>query len=110
MAIMKSDGTLNGLHTTKAHLNSLKKIPRHYQKKAVQSVLTTFKNCDRTHIVMACGTGKTLVALWVAERLKCRRIVVFVPSLALISQLMREWLRHTSWKEVSCLAICSDEG
>lgn len=92
-----------------AKLQNLSK-PYAYQQEAINQTLKTFKSHDRTHIVMACGTGKTRVALWIAERLKAKNIVVFVPSLALIAQLMQEWLTATSWKKVSCLALCSDDG
>jgi predicted helicase len=49
------------------------------------------------------------VSLWTAERLNVTRAVIFVPSLALINQLMQEWLSITTWPIVNCLAICSDE-
>jgi superfamily II DNA or RNA helicase len=85
------------------------KSPYPYQEEAIQAIVTRLKCEDRTHIVMACGTGKTYVSLWVAESLKATRVVVFVPSLALISQLIHEWLPATIWPKVNCLAICSDE-
>ncbi|HEV2524032.1 MAG TPA: DEAD/DEAH box helicase family protein [Gammaproteobacteria bacterium] len=53
---------------------------RLYQQEAVDQILNVFKQHARTHIVMACGTGKTRVALWVAEQLEAKNIVVFVPS------------------------------
>lgn len=80
-----------------------------FQEKAVTSILEQFKTQDRTHAVMACGTGKTRVCLWVAERMLVKNIVVFAPSLALIAQLIHEWLLVSSWEKVDCLAICSDE-
>ena len=83
--------------------------PYPYQEEAISAVLNTFETEDRTNLVMACGSGKTLVSLWVAERIKAKRIVVFVPSLALIAQLLKEWLKATSWDNVSYLALCSDE-
>jgi len=92
----------------------LEKIPKienpyPYQIEAINAILKQLKKHDRTHIVMACGTGKTRISLWVAERLRVDRIVVFVPSLALINQLMQEWLSITTWPAVNCLAVCSDE-
>ena len=57
---------------------------------------------------MACGTGKTLVQLWSAERLGCRRVLVLVPSLALLRQTLHVWLRETGWPTLSYLAVCSD--
>ena len=83
--------------------------PYPYQEDAIRAIISCLRREERTHLVMACGTGKTSVALWVAEGLKVSRIVVFVPSLALINQLMSEWLSTTNWSTVNCLAICSDE-
>ncbi len=83
--------------------------PRPYQRKAVNQILKTLEQHERTHIVMACGTGKTRVSLWVAEELSAKNIVVFLPSLALVNQFMHEWLKVTKWSRVSCLAVCSDE-
>jgi len=85
-----------------------KEIPYPHQQEAVESVLQVFKNFDRAHLVMACGTGKTRVGLWVAEKLKANRIVVFFPSLALIHQTLHEWLKNTEWPTVSYLVVCSD--
>ena len=45
---------------------------------------------------MACGTGKTLVAFWVMERLKARRTLVLLPSLSLLGQTLREWTANAS--------------
>src|SRR5690606_13063119 len=55
--------------------------------------------------LMACATGKTLVALWVAERLGCRSVLVLVPSLALLRQILHCWLAEAN-VEYKC--VCSD--
>jgi superfamily II DNA or RNA helicase len=57
---------------------------------------------------MACGTGKTLVSLWLAERRDAKRILVLVPSLALVRQTLHEWLKETEWERLQFLAVCSD--
>jgi predicted helicase len=57
---------------------------------------------------MACGTGKTLVALWSAERMNAKRILVLVPSLALVRQTLHEWLKETAWQRPRFIAVCSD--
>jgi len=36
-----------------------------------------FVNHDRGQLIMACGTGKTLTALWIAEKLASRRTLVW---------------------------------
>jgi len=57
---------------------------------------------------MACGTGKTLTALFIAERLEAKRTLVLVPSLSLLAQTLREWTANTS-EDFDCLAVCSDD-
>ncbi len=59
--------------------------PRPHQIEAVANVVSSFQAADRGQLVMACGTGKTFVYLWVKERLKVKRTLVLVPSLGLLS-------------------------
>jgi predicted helicase len=42
-------------------------ILRSYQQEAVDQVLKVFTQYARTHIIMACGTGKTRVVLAIAD-------------------------------------------
>jgi predicted helicase len=59
--------------------------------------------------VMACGTGKTLVALWAAEQETPKTVLVLVPSLTLLKQTLREWSEQTRWgTSFSYLCVCSD--
>jgi predicted helicase len=58
---------------------------------------------------MACGTGKTLVALWAVEQLQPKTVLVLVPSLTLLQQTLDEWSRHHSWENAfSYICVCSD--
>ncbi len=57
---------------------------------------------------MACGTGKTLTALFIAERLEAKRTLMLVPSLSLLAQTLREWTANTS-EDFDFLAVCSDD-
>jgi len=57
---------------------------------------------------MACGTGKTLTALWIAEKMKSRRTLVLVPSLLLIAQTLHEWTR-TCRTPLDPIVVCSDK-
>ena len=82
--------------------------PYDYQIDAVNAIAKCLKTEDRTHAVLACGTGKTLISLWVSEKIKAKRIVIFIPSLALVSQYLNEWLRENTWSNISILVICSD--
>ena len=85
-----------------------RKTPRPYQENAIKDILNTLKDEDRATTLMACGTGKTLVSLWVSERMDCQNILVLLPSLTLVRQTLHEWLRETEWQHLSYLCVCSD--
>jgi len=44
-----------------------KKSPQPHQTEALNALLPALQNEPRVSAIMACGTGKTLVALWIAE-------------------------------------------
>ena len=68
-----------------------RKTPLPRQQDALDAIVKTLTEHDRATLLMPCGTGKTLVALWAAERLGSKKILVLVPSLALISQTLHAW-------------------
>ncbi|MFB9775037.1 DEAD/DEAH box helicase [Brevibacterium otitidis] len=82
---------------------------RPYQRTAVDRVIDGFKTHDRGRLIMACGTGKTFTSLRLAEEfVKQRGSVLFlVPSIALLSQALREWMNNTELG-IDPLAVCSD--
>jgi superfamily II DNA or RNA helicase len=84
------------------------KEPRPHQRRAVTDVVEAFRKADRGQLVMACGTGKTLTCLWVAEGLGSTRTLVLVPSLSLMSQTVREWTVNDA-RGFEFIAVCSDE-
>jgi superfamily II DNA or RNA helicase len=79
-----------------------------YQGEAMKAVLEGFQISDRGQLIMACGTGKTLVSLFIAEQLSSRRTLFLVPSLALLAQTLREWSANTK-EGFDFLAVCSDQ-
>jgi len=86
-----------------------RKTPKPHQQEAIDKILTEFSSADRATAVMACGTGKTLVGLWVMEALIPAKAIILMPSLALIRQTLHEWLRETNIKQFSFLCVCSDQ-
>jgi predicted helicase len=83
--------------------------PRDYQEAALRDTSACVSDNDRAHVVMACGTGKTLVALWSAEQVGARQILVLLPSLSLLRQTLQEWSTHNSWgDDYSYICVCSD--
>jgi predicted helicase len=66
-------------------------------------------DADRGKMIMACGTGKTFTSLKIAEAIagKGKRVLFMVPSLALMSQTVREWTNDTE-TPIRAFAVCSD--
>lgn len=85
------------------------KVLRNYQENALADVVHGFEENDRGKLIMACGTGKTLVALHVAEQLTRRGglVLYLVPSISLILQSMREWAENANIDHYY-MAVCSD--
>ena len=93
-----------------AHVPTVRKQPRPHQQEALDVLLPALRERDRVTGIMACGTGKTLVALWIAERTQSQTILVLLPSLALLRQTLHEWLHETSLPPslLAYLCVCSD--
>lgn len=85
-----------------------KKSPRPHQEAAMTAVIKGLEEHDRGKLIMACGTGKTFTSLCLAQKLAPKgRVLFLVPSLALMSQSLREWTAE-SQVPLHCLAVCSD--
>jgi predicted helicase len=80
---------------------------RPYQLEAVEAVVEGLSSHDRGQLIMACGTGKTFVTLWIKERLKPQTCLVLLPSLSLLSQTLHEWTANCK-DEFEVLCVCSD--
>ena len=83
------------------------KTPRPHQAAAVRDVVACLDTSPRARLVMACGTGKTLAALFAAEQMASRRTLVLVPSLSLLAQTLGEWLANAC-EPMEFKAVCSD--
>ena len=79
-----------------------------HQTKAINEVCQQLPKQRRGQLVMACGTGKTLTSIRIAERLNSSLTIVVVPSISLISQAIRDW-SVASVGPFSWWAVCSDE-
>jgi len=87
--------------------------PRPHQKKAIADARKHFvgKKRKRGKLISPCGSGKSLTAYWIARDLKAKKIVVAVPSLALIRQTLKVWLRESMahGDNVEWICVCSDQ-
>ncbi|MEI6654577.1 MAG: DEAD/DEAH box helicase family protein [Verrucomicrobiota bacterium] len=86
--------------------------PHPHQKGAVKDGHEHFVigKARRGKLIMPCGSGKSLTSYWIAGKLAARRIVIAVPSLALIRQTLKVWLRETmaNHQAVDWICVCSD--
>ena len=79
------------------------------QADAIEDAVIGLGNHDRGRLIMACGTGKTFTSLRIAEQIvgDGQRILFAAPTIALVSQARREWLRQTT-RRLQCIVVCSD--
>lgn len=87
--------------------------PREHQGQAIQNAYRHFiqeKN-SLGKLISPCGTGKSLTGYWIAEKLGAKKILIAVPSLALIRQTLQVWARESvaNKKGIHWIAVCSDE-
>ena len=85
--------------------------PRLHQVKAIQKSLNYFKKNDRGKIIMPCASGKSLAAFWITKRMNAKKILIAVPSLALLQQTLKVWTREFLIHGIKpdWLCVCSDE-
>lgn len=86
-----------------------KKQLRDHQRDALKAVTEGLAEADRGKLIMACGTGKTFTGLRIAEAMAGagKRVLFMVPSLALMSQTVREW-KNDCQDEFTAFSACSD--
>lgn len=88
--------------------------PRDYQAEIVDRALRHYETHDRGTLVMACGTGKTLTSLFIAQAL-CgqggdgagRTVLFLAPSIALVGQTLRSWFASAA-EPIAAACVCSD--
>jgi len=93
----------NNSNISKTDLNE----PYEYQKKIISEVISKFRYEERGKIIAACGTGKTLTALWIAEQMDIEIVLFLAPSISLIKQTLEVWSNQAKLS-FSYICICSD--
>ena len=85
--------------------------PKPFQSDAIAKVVAGLGEHDRGRLVLPCGTGKSVVSLWIAEQMAGigGRVLYLVPSIALMNQTMREWARQRDTNiPHRYIGVCSD--
>jgi predicted helicase len=87
--------------------------PREHQSRAIAAAVTYYANPGRTRgkLIHPCGSGKSLTAYWIAQKLAARRVLIAVPSLALVRQTLETWMTEAvaDARPVDWLCVCSDD-
>lgn len=83
-----------------------KRLP--HQVVAVDTVVSYLKDNERGQLILPCGAGKTLAALWIKEDLLCKSSLVLFPSLALLRQFKTEWANQRD-RDYIYLNVCSEK-
>ena len=90
-----------------------KRKPHPFQETAIAEAVTHFQTRDnaRGKLIMPCGTGKSLMAYWMAREMDAKSIILAVPSLALIKQSLGDWTAEFLAEGIrpEWLAVCSDD-
>jgi predicted helicase len=96
-----------GIHGAKARTEKKKIFPHVFEVRDI--VHEYFKTNERGNLIMACGTGKTMTSLKIAEKETKHKgnILFLVPSIALIGQTLREWTSQAD-EPINAICICSD--
>lgn len=93
----------NAKKITRNYLN-----PDNYQQRMISNALKGFGASDRGKLIAACGTGKTLTALWITECMKTKKVLFIAPNLALIKQTLEAWSEQAR-VPFNYLCVCSDK-
>jgi predicted helicase len=102
---------LSFINDTPAEREKFSPLP--HQAEALEHLHPIGYTSSRMQLIMPPGTGKTLVGLWAAEQhiqdstASTQIVVVFEPSLALVKQVLEQWLRHAETTPKYQI-ICSD--
>jgi superfamily II DNA or RNA helicase len=83
--LYKKLGNLILYHYNKLADNKLYK-PRDYQEIIIKKAYDYFQDNDKGLLVLTCGTGKTLISLWITQELNCNTILIGVPNKLLLNQ------------------------
>lgn len=67
-------------------LKTIKYIPREDQKVIVDNSVVYFNTYNKGILLLTCGVGKTLISLWISQKLNSKTILIGVPNTLLLKQ------------------------
>ncbi|MDP2137200.1 MAG: DEAD/DEAH box helicase family protein [Candidatus Didemnitutus sp.] len=88
------------------------RVPQPHQERAIASAIVHYhdKGETRGKLISPCGSGKSLTACWIAQKLEAKRVLIAVPSIALIRQTLETWMHEALARDepADWLCVCSD--
>jgi predicted helicase len=82
---------------------------RPHQVDAIEDVVASLRATPECQLLSACGTGKTITSVGIADELEAKTVIYFVPSLALMAQTIQHVRRQHAGRLITTLAVCSDD-
>jgi len=79
-------------------------IPRRDQEEIIERSVSYFTKKDKGILSLMCGVGKTLISLWITEKIKCNTILIGVPNILLLNQWRKEV--KNIFPNKKCYIIC----
>ena len=87
------------------HALQMTKVPRNYQTIIIEKAVIYFQEHVKGMLVLMCGVGKTLISLWIAQKLNSNKILIGVPSTLLLEQWKQ--VIKVLFPSVPCLTVSS---
>jgi len=78
-------------------------VPRDYQKKIIDKSIIYFQEHNKGILLLMCGLGKTLISLWIAQKINSNSILIGVPN----KPLLKQWenLINILFKDIPYLIV-----
>jgi superfamily II DNA or RNA helicase len=97
---------LKSLKTNSNSMNvSYLPVPREDQQIIIEKAYKHYQEHNKGLLVLMCGVGKTLISLWITQKMQSRRILIGVPNILLLKQW--EIQVQSLFANIPCLIVSS---
>ena len=78
-------------------------VPRHDQTIIIEKTVAHFQQYNKGILVLMCGVGKTLISLWVSQKMGTNTILIGVPN----KLLLKQWEQEVGkiFQKINCLTV-----
>lgn len=82
--------------------------PLPHQQEAIRKTKKHLSLNNNGQLIMACGSGKTLTSFWIAESNNARKVLFLAPSISLLAQTLKVWIKNLNNDHKEFFVVCSD--